>query len=74
MAKCNGVLIEHNLALVARYDMQGHVLVSGSFTEYHSSRNELRFEFATDQTYIQSTITELKKIGAKYGGMTGLKQ
>jgi hypothetical protein len=65
---------EHNLALVARYDMQGHVIVSGNFIEYHSSGNELRFEFATDQTYIQATIAALVKIVAKYGGIIGVKQ
>ncbi|WP_143434986.1 WapI family immunity protein [Hymenobacter roseosalivarius] len=64
---------EHNLELVARYDVDGHVSVFGKFREYNSCKNELLFEFETDQTYLQATLTELKRIVAKYGGMKGIK-
>ncbi|AII53666.1 hypothetical protein N008_17005 [Hymenobacter sp. APR13] len=65
---------EQNLELVIYYDKQGHVIVSGNFTEYHHSGNELQFQFATDQTYMSATIAELHTIAIKYGGMKGMRR
>jgi hypothetical protein len=54
------------------YDIGGRAVVTGRFWRYDPG-NELRFEFATDQTYLQTTIAALNKIVAKYGGMEGIK-
>lgn len=64
---------EQNLQLVICYDKQGHVIVSGNFTEYHHSGNELQFQFATDQSYMSATIAELHVIAAKYGDIEGAR-
>ena len=64
---------EHNLELVIAYNKQGHVTVSGNFAEYYHSGNELRFQFATDQTYMSAAIAELHVIAARYGGMEGVR-
>ena len=51
----------------------GQINVNGHFQEYPSIENRLNFSFQLDQSYIASTLTELKKIVEVYGGMRGIK-
>jgi hypothetical protein len=64
---------EHNLDVEVKYDINGQVLVFGKFSEHSKFDNLLKFEFSTDQSYIQSTLKELKSIVENYGGMSGIK-
>jgi hypothetical protein len=63
---------QQNLDLTADYDKRGHVRIFGTFSEYSHDNNELKFEFSTDQTFINNTLNELQIITSKYGGMKGL--
>jgi hypothetical protein len=65
---------EGNLELKIDYDNMGHAGVSGRFSEQSQLENELRFEFNSDQTYLNSTINELRVIVDKYGDMKGIKK
>ena len=51
----------------------GQINVNGHFQEYPSIDNRLNFSFQLDQSYIPSTLNELKKIVEVYGGMRGIK-
>ncbi|GAB2788036.1 phage repressor protein C with HTH and peptisase S24 domain [Hymenobacter luteus] len=62
---------DSNLELVVRYDIQGLAAVTGKFRASDFDGNELQFKYTTDQSYIQATITDLKRIVAKYGDMKG---
>jgi hypothetical protein len=64
---------ENNLDAEIKYDVNGRVTVLGNFREHSEFSNLLKFEFSTDQSYIQSTLKELKTIVEKYGGMQGVK-
>ncbi|AHM59280.1 hypothetical protein D770_05065 [Flammeovirgaceae bacterium 311] len=63
---------EGNLDLQISYDNIGHAGVSGKFFEQGQYENELRFEFLSDQSYLNSTITELSQIINKYGDKKGV--
>lgn len=64
---------EDDLKLKIAYDVLGHVNVRGNFSLNRELDNSLSFEFTSDQSYIQSTLTELRTITEKYGGMGGVK-
>ncbi|QHL89065.1 hypothetical protein GU926_17175 [Nibribacter ruber] len=64
---------EGELKLSIQFTNLGQVNVSGSLSKVDALHNELNFELNSDQSYITGTIDELKKIVAKYGGMSGLK-
>lgn len=64
---------EANFEFTLEYDILGHVNVKGSFYDQTQFGNELRFEFNTDQSYIASTLIELKSLVEKYGDMKGIK-
>ena len=64
---------EGHLSFTALYDNMGHVIISGRFAEQMSGNNTLSFEFESDQTFIQATISQLQVIATKYGGMAGIK-
>ncbi|NVO86572.1 WapI family immunity protein [Hymenobacter terrestris] len=64
---------EEHLNFTAHYNSLGHVIVAGTFSEQDLSDNKLQFEIQTDQSYIQATLIEMKRLVAKYGGMKGVK-
>ena len=72
----NGVVyyrtFEENLDLKLEYDDLGHINVFGVFSEQNQFANELKVEFIIDQTYLYSTLIELKAIADKYGDMKGV--
>ncbi|MBC6989817.1 hypothetical protein [Hymenobacter sp. BT491] len=80
LIKCNeqlsGVVrytsCEGDLEFTAEYDLLGHVSIKGIFSEQTGFDNKLRFDFRTDQSYIQATIVEMKRLVARYGGMEGV--
>jgi len=49
----------------------GRARIEGSFQEYPHLRNELFFEFETDQTCILSAISDLKQIETYFGDNQG---
>ena len=55
------------------YDFNGHVNIKGKFTKQNELNNMLRFEIKTDQSFIQSALSQLKAITERYGDMTGVK-
>lgn len=60
---------EENLKFEVQYYINGHVIIKGSFFKH----NELLFEIDSDQTYMQSSLQQLKAIYDKYGDMKGIK-
>ena len=64
---------EGNLNFFVEYDNIGHVLVKGTFSGQSGRENEFKFEFISDQSFIQSAIKELELIVGEYGDMTGKK-
>ena len=70
----NFITYEGNLDLKIDYDNLGHAGISGRFFEQGHFENELRFEFSSDQTYLNSTINELREIVDKYGDKKGIKK
>ncbi|MEP6612794.1 MAG: hypothetical protein ABJA76_12940 [Mucilaginibacter sp.] len=64
---------EGDLDLKLRYDITGEVDITGSFSQNHGLIR-LEFEFKTDQSYIQSTLSQLKAIVLKYGDSKGVKK
>lgn len=54
------------------FNRSGQIDVSGYFQEYPSIDSRLIFEFQLDQSYIPSTLKELKEIIDVYGGMKGI--
>ncbi len=61
---------EENLVFKLQYDVNGVIMVDGTFFK---DSHKLNFDYPTDQSYIQSTLTQLKSIVLKYGGMKGVK-
>lgn len=51
----------------------GQLNINGSYQEYPSVENFLHFEFESEQSYLTSTLTELKAIVDYYGGNQGVK-
>ena len=64
---------EGHLSFTAAYDTMGHVTIRGRFSEQMNWNNALDFEFESDQTFMQTTISQLQKIANKYGGVQGIK-
>jgi len=66
--------LENNLEFNAEYDNNGRIIIKGELFKVNDSCvNRLKFEFKSDQSYIQSTLMELEIITNKYGGMKGIK-
>lgn len=65
--------LEGNLECNATYGNDGHVSIRGIFSKQNALDNQLKFYFESDQSYIQSTLTELETIANKYGGRKGIK-
>jgi hypothetical protein len=66
---------EENFKFNLSYAINGHVSISGNFYDINSGNhdNRLEFGFESDQSYIQSTLSQLRVIVDKYGGMKGIK-
>lgn len=64
---------EHNLEFKCTFTWQGHIMCTGFYKEYPAQENELRFEFLSDQSFIPSTLKDLKEFVQMYGGPTGIK-
>jgi len=64
---------ERNLSLKLLYDITGQIDIIGSFSQNHGL-NCLEFEFKSDQSYIQSTLMQLKAIVLKYGDLKGVNK
>jgi len=52
----------------------GQIQIQGYFQEFPSIENILEFEFESDQSYLASTLVELKKIVDCYGDLKGIKE
>lgn len=59
------------LTLGIEYD-GGNVTVTGAYRDIQDSNTVLNFEFATDQSYIKSVLTDLKKIVSTFGTNKGI--
>lgn len=70
--KVNYNSYEGNLSFQLKFDSLGHVLIKGEFREKLYVNNVLMFEFESDQSYLNSTLSELKQIVKKYGGTEGV--
>jgi len=60
------------LKLVLEFTGLGKFKIQGIFQEYLSVENFLEFEFESEQSYLISTLAELKEIVDYYGGNEGL--
>ena len=63
---------EGNLKFTATYDFGGRIEINGTFRANGQFGNELCFEIITDQTFIQSTIAQMKQLIDKYGDNKGV--
>jgi len=63
---------ERELELVLTYNKLGHVNVSGEFQDRMDIDRKLVFEFQSDQTQIQETLSDLRKVIAVFGGKKGV--
>lgn len=67
------VSYENNLRSTISYDELGHAVLKGKFTEKYEEENTLEFELKSDQSFLNTTISELETMIAEYGDNTGLK-
>jgi hypothetical protein len=82
IANCNSQLrgtakflsYEDNLELTANYGLGGNVEIAGRYSTNSHFINELNFSFATDQSFIDETINQMKLLVAKYGDNRGVKK
>jgi hypothetical protein len=65
---------ENNLSLTINYDQNGHTLVSGEFIELNYKLNSLKFQIESDQSFINETLSQLKRIHEVYGDNFGKKE
>jgi hypothetical protein len=63
---------ENNLYSTLFYDDLGHVILKGKFTEKYEEKNTLEFEIKSDQSFLNSTISELETMIDNYGDYTGV--
>ena len=61
------------LRLDLEFTNLGQLNISGCYQEYPSMENILHFEFESEQSYLTTTLTELKAIVDYYGGNHGVK-
>ncbi|RYY36555.1 MAG: hypothetical protein EOP46_06015 [Sphingobacteriaceae bacterium] len=80
LSECNFILkrsvhfenYEINLEFDTVYDINGKINVKGKFSKNSELSNILQFEFNTDQSYINSTLLQLKVFVDKYGDNKGV--
>jgi hypothetical protein len=82
LKKCNDILsgsaafdtCEGNFQFSAKYDNTGHVAIEGEFETYGPFKNQVKFGFETDQSFISQTLEQLDMIVSKYGDEKGIKK
>lgn len=63
---------ETNLKFDLDFHKLGQISIQGSFQEFPDLENELHFEIESDQSFLASTLPELKKMVDHYGGLKGV--
>ncbi|WP_047154065.1 WapI family immunity protein [Aneurinibacillus tyrosinisolvens] len=64
---------ENNLEFSLSFIKLGHIHIQGRFQELGHEENILKFEFESDQSYLSSTLQQLKNIVEHYGDLKGVK-
>ncbi|HWI46831.1 MAG TPA: hypothetical protein VNU45_01235 [Rummeliibacillus sp.] len=57
-----------------KFNRSGQIEIEGSFQEFLDKENILQFEFLSDQSYLITTLEELKNIVENYGDLKGIKK
>jgi hypothetical protein len=64
---------ETSLKLEVGFNHLGQVVLQGYFKEKAHMENELQFEMESDQSFLSSTLGELRKFVDHYGDSKGIK-
>jgi hypothetical protein len=64
---------ENNLEFNLNFNKRGQIHIQGRFQELAHEENILEFEFESDQSYLASTLHQLKNIVDYYGDLKGVK-
>lgn len=62
---------EENLSFALTYQVNGQVSLTGEYWESTEEANRLRFEIASDQSYLHRTLAELAAWVDRYGDHAG---
>ncbi|MUT67739.1 hypothetical protein GOM71_17590 [Paenibacillus sp. NEAU-GSW1] len=62
------------LELIVVFNNRGQVILEGTYTEFASEQNELKFEFESDQGFYEETNDMLLTITKHYGGLKGVRK
>lgn len=65
---------ESNLKFEMQFNNLGQITIQGYYQELLSEENMLQFEFESEQSFLLSTLEELKKIVDHYGGLKGINK
>ncbi|MFJ8262920.1 hypothetical protein ACIQ4I_13350 [Rummeliibacillus sp. NPDC094406] len=57
-----------------KFNPSGQIEIEGFFQEFLDKENILQFEFLSDQSYLMTTLEELKNIVENYGDLKGIKK
>ena len=63
--------LDNALKMDLNFNRFGQISIEGYFKELPSEENILQFEFESEQSYLVSTLQQLKTIVVQYGGLTG---
>ncbi len=64
---------EANLKIDVKFNSLGKIIIQGYFKEQLGKGNELQFEIESDQSFIPSTLEELKEFVSYYGDNKGVQ-
>jgi hypothetical protein len=64
---------ENNLKIDLNFNNFGQINIQGYFQEFTHQENILQFEFESEQSYLVSTLHQLKIIVDQYGDLKGKK-
>jgi len=64
---------EANLRIDIKFNRLGQIIIQGYFKEQTHQGNELQFEIESDQSFLATTLQQLKKFVDHYGDLKGLK-
>jgi hypothetical protein len=64
---------ENNLQIELRLNRLGQINIQGYFQEFAHQENILHFEFESEQSYLSSSLRQLKSIVDQYGDLKGKK-
>jgi len=64
---------EASLKIEVKFYQLGKVVLQGYYKEQAHLENELQFEIESDQTFLSSTIEDLKRFVDHYGDLKGVK-